>query len=370
VPLSELSTAPLAFHQTLPGYSSTPLVRLPKIERALGLQRVWVKDETHRLGTSSFKILGASWAIACLIAERQGTPAWDIRTYPEVRELVRATGSMTLVAATDGNHGAAVARVARMFGLDAQIWVPANVSPQRIFAIESEGAKVNRFAGSYDDAVTHVASLADSRTAVISDTSWEGYEATPTRIVEGYTTLFQEADEQVRNVQPGSDSFSVVIVQIGVGSLAAAAGAHFSHADLKPKLFGVEPTDAACMMASIEAGMVVSLPGSQNSVMAGLNCGTPSHIAFPVVKSCYDGFAAVTDELAESAVRTLKQSGIATCETGAAGLAGLEFLIQRNGEIACEIPGFEKLESMSVLLLVTEGVTDPASFDRIVTARD
>src|ERR1044071_8390606 len=105
----DLAAPGLDFHRSLPGYEPTPLLDAPAAARALGVERVVVKDESSRLGLPAFKILGASWA-----AHRA------------------LTGQRTLTCATDGNHGRAVARVARLLGVGAVVFVPAHmVAPRR-----------------------------------------------------------------------------------------------------------------------------------------------------------------------------------------------------------------------------------------------
>src|SRR4029079_16327056 len=89
--------------------------------------------------------------------------------------LAGRMGDLTLVAATDGNHGRAVARMARLLRLHARILVPADIAVARIDAIAGEGAEVEVVRGDYDDAVARSAVLADDTHLVISDTSWPGY---------------------------------------------------------------------------------------------------------------------------------------------------------------------------------------------------
>src|SRR4051812_38429051 len=78
-----------AYHRSLPGYVPTPVHAVTGFARELGLGEVLVKDETSRLGLPAFKVLGASWAVERLLAERGGDAA------------------AVLCAATDGNHGRA-----------------------------------------------------------------------------------------------------------------------------------------------------------------------------------------------------------------------------------------------------------------------
>src|SRR5215212_3040557 len=127
--------APLDFHCRLPGYEPTPLIDAPELAREWGVGRVLLKFERERFGLPAFKLLGVSWAAERLLGEPPHEPGLE------------------LIAATDGNHGRAVARVARQRGLGATIFVPAGTARARIEAIEGEGASVEVVDGSYDDAV-------------------------------------------------------------------------------------------------------------------------------------------------------------------------------------------------------------------------
>ena len=75
------------FHQTIPGYASTPLVSLDDTAKALGVGRIWVKDESKRFGLNAFKVLGGSYAMGRLMAWRLGreTPDFPTLTAPETR---------------------------------------------------------------------------------------------------------------------------------------------------------------------------------------------------------------------------------------------------------------------------------------------
>src|SRR4051795_19758 len=111
---------PRALHRTLPGYAPTPLRDAPELAAELGVARVRLKDEAERFGLPSFKALGAWWATCCALAERLGEP--QLRT--DLQALrARAAGGVTLVCATDGNHGRALARLARLLELPAHVYV-------------------------------------------------------------------------------------------------------------------------------------------------------------------------------------------------------------------------------------------------------
>jgi diaminopropionate ammonia-lyase len=277
--LGPLSRAPLEFHRRLPEYAPTPLVDAPGLADSLGVGKVWVKDESWRLGLPAFKVLGASWAVYRALEEHSGgSLLGEWRDLAELRERIRPLLPMTLAAATDGNHGRAVARIAKLLGFGARIFVPADMVPARIEAIESEGAEVTVVYGTYDEAVARSAQEANDHCLVISDTSWPGYESVPRWVIEGYSTILWEIDDELERLgEPGP---TLVVAQIGVGAFAAAVTAHYRGKDvpIRPKMLGVEPTRAACMLASVEAGRIVHLPGPHVSIMAGLNCGAPSMI--------------------------------------------------------------------------------------------
>jgi diaminopropionate ammonia-lyase len=355
-----------AFHRRLPGYAPTPVHDMPDLAEAAAVAGVLVKDESSRMGLPAFKILGASWATYRVLCDRlaaagvEADPQWE--TLPDLAAMVaRHVGPLRLVAATDGNHGRAVARMAKLLGLSATILVPDGTAPARIGGIAAEGAEVRVVPGTYDDAVAESAAMAGERDLVISDTSWPGYEDPPRRVIEGYATIFAELEDQLAELDaPAPD---LVLVPLGVGALGAAA-ASWLRAGLEPGegpvLVGVEPDSAACVAAAVEAGHVVEVPGPHRSIMAGLNCGLASMLALPVVASGFDAFVTIDDDRCRDAIRSLAAAGLDVGETGAASLGGLMAL---RTEYAAELP---VPAEATVLLLATEGVTDPVNFERIV----
>ena len=320
--------AVLRFHRGLPGYAPTPLIDAPEIAREWGIERVLLKFEQERFGLPAFKFLGASWAAHRLLGEPPYDPA------------------LTLVAATDGNHGRAVARVARIAGIKASILVPAGTVRARIDAIASEGAEVTEIDGTYDDAVRRSAAMADSTHVVLSDTSWPGYEDVPRWVIEGYATIFAEVTEPV----------DAAVVPIGVGALAAAAARHYGRTPTS--LAGVEPTSAACLLESIKTGEIAEVPGPHTSIMAGLNAGLPSLVAWPEVSAGFDVFCAIDDDVAVDGMRRLAERGIEAGEVSGGTVGATKHLIAAGA-----------IEADSVLVLLTEGVTDPAGWARLVGAR-
>ena len=354
-----------AFHKKLPGYHQSPLIDAPSIAATLGVGKVWVKDESSRFGLPAFKFLGASWAVYRALLKQIGGTIEPWNTFEDLKIRFASLKPLTLVAATDGNHGRAVARMAKLLGFDAHILVPQEMTQARIDAIKSEGADVTVIHGSYDEAVAESAKLATGKSLVISDTAWEGYTEVPRWIMEGYTTILRELDEQL--AAKGDTRVDVATAQMGVGGLATAVVWHYRRPELidKPKIVGVEPIVADCVLESAQAGHIVETPGPHNSIMAGLCCGIPSLVAWPIISRGIDVFVAIDDEWARKSMRELARAGVVSGETGSAGLAGLLALMETD-----KAGGYRQTLGLTpdthVVIISTEGATDPEAYKRIV----
>ena len=360
------SPKPWGLHQKLPGYQPTPLRQLDDLARIAGVSAVHLKDESNRFGLPAYKILGASWATLRILERMLGAALEPWTTVDQLRERLVPLGRLQLITMTDGNHGRGVARVARWLGYTAEIFVPRGTAQARIEGIESEGAVVTIVEGTYDDAVERAASSVAPGVILVSDHGWPGFEEVPSWVAEGYETIFLEIERQIADQQIAPPD--LVLVQIGVGTLASAVVAHFRAEGRAtfPTLVGVEPTGAACALHSIEAGKPVMLhAGADASIMAGLNCGTPSTAAWPALEDGIDAYLEIEDERAREAMRLLAASGVVAGESGAASTGGLLELMKgvatRRVREALEVG-----PATRVLLISTEGATDPVSYQQIV----
>jgi diaminopropionate ammonia-lyase len=243
----------------------------------------------------------------------------------------------------------AVARAARAFETDAAIFVPAAMAPERLEALEREGATVVAVDGGYDEALAAASAAGDERDVVLSDSSWPGFDDVPRWVTDGYVTLFEEVDDELGARSAGPPD--VVFVPLGTGALAAAAARYFrtERFPASLRLIGVEPVGAACFSESVVAGERRALPGPAPSVMNGLSRGLPSPVAFPLVADAYDGFVTLTDDEARAAADELQREGVPTTTSGAAGLGGLRSLDDRGRAAAGIGP------DSSVLVVNTEG---------------
>jgi diaminopropionate ammonia-lyase len=334
---------------------STALHHLQGLANRISVADVMVKDESSRLGMNAFKILGVSYAVDRLLGEN------------------RISKGSVLVCATTGNHGRAVARSAREHGLAATVYVPAGAATARIKAIEEEGATVVVVDGNYDDAVRLATADATRHGwTIISDTAWPGYEEIPRLIMAGYTKLMEEAEGQWAPEPPPD----MVLVQAGVGGLTGAVLSWLCHrfGAKRPFTIVCEPTSAACYLESARAGKPVSLRGPFNTSMAGLASGEVSSIAWPSIAAAADAFVAIDDEPSFQTMLGLAHpiDGDPVIVAGASGACGLATLLEvlRDEELRAvrEASGLNTLSR--VLVINTEGATDPELYDRVTAASE
>jgi diaminopropionate ammonia-lyase len=160
-----------------------------------------------------------------------------------------------------------------------------------------------------------------------------------------------------------------VFAQAGVGALAAAVCASFwlRWGARRPRFVTVEPLHADCVYRSLEAGKPVVVGGDLDTVMAGLACGEVSELAWEILHGGANAAVALDDRYALDAMRMLARSSsgdppVVAGETGGAGLGAL--LAARDYP---EMGAVLELDARSrVLLLGSEGDTDPAIYRRVV----
>lgn len=348
------------------GYAETPLVPLDALAASTSVGKIFYKQEAERFGLGSFKALGGAYAVyrllSDLIAARTGiTPAPEDILGGRHADIV---SDVTVTCATDGNHGRSVAWGARMFGCHSVIFIHETVSQGREAAIAGYGARVIRTRGNYDDSVREAARMAAEKGwHVVSDTSYPGYTDVPRNVMQGYSVMADEAERQLGALRP-----THIFIQGGVGGLAAAVTAHFweTLGAGAPTVVVVEPETAACLLESAVAGKPTAVGGDLETIMAGLACGEPSIIAWPILEAGVSAFIALPDGAAADTMRLLA-SGEAGArlvggESGVAGLAG--FLVAAARPEWREKLGLD--ENSIVLVFGSEGDTDPELYEKIV----
>lgn len=306
---------PLALLKQCPVYQKTPLHNLPKLAQQLGVATVQVKDETSRMRLGSFKALGGVFAIAQLLQNATSTTDLLDETSKQV------ASEYTFITASAGNHGLSIAAGANIFGSNAVIVLSATVPEPFADRIRSMGARVERITGSYEDSVQQAAILAeDNNWLHLADGSWEGYIERPALVMEGYSVLAEECRQEF--VRSGTWP-THVILQAGVGGLAASVAAHIrTHWVQQPIIIVVEPDAAPCLCNSIKAGYLVQAEGPV-SIMGRLDCKAASLIAFNALKFDADLFMTISDSQSQRSTQWLEEHGITTTSSGSAPLGAM-----------------------------------------------
>lgn len=346
----DVLAAAWAHHRSLAAYAPTPLYFLAGLSRRLGIGAIAVKDEGRRFGLKAFKALGASWAVQRWL---EGNPG---RSRP------------VFAAATDGNHGRGLAWAARLHGCGAVIHMPAGSAKSRVEAIRSLGARCRVTRDNYDGTVAALRRKAARKGwALIQDTAWPGYEEVPAWIMQGYATIVLEALEQAPALAP-----THVFLQAGVGSFAAAViGALLAFTPPPwPRFVLVEPRKAACVFHSLRKGRPQSVRGALGTIMAGLACGVPNPLAWPVLRRHAAGALSCPDWIAANGMRLFAapcpgDPPIVSGESGAVPLGALHWLL--TSPRAKDARACLELNARSrVFLINTEADTSPADWQRIV----
>ena len=225
---------------------------------------------------------------------------------------------------SEGNWGRAVSRMARYLEITASIFVPRYMDDATWKKIAGEGAIVKRVDGEYDDAIAAAVKASEEQgMLLVMDTSWPGFEQSSRWVVEGYSTMLAEVDEQLASYESGPATLA--IASVGVGSWAQAVTQHYKNQEPTATVATVEPVTAACLKTSLEAGRNTSVK-TGDAVMCGMNCGTVSSIAWPILRAGVDASVTVSEAESHEAVVYLRELGIDAGPCGAAPLAALRKL--------------------------------------------
>ena len=363
------------FHRTIKGYSPTPLIELDALALKLGVRKIFVKDESHRFGLNAFKALGATYAIAKLLCRELECHInhvdFDYFMRPEIAKRIK---SSVFVTATDGNHGRAVAWAANRLGCRSIVYLPKGSSKKRLHDIQNEGAEASITDVNYDDSVRLAYEKAKAIGGfMVQDTAWEGYEDIPKWISQGYTTLAVEIFEQFKTGKMKKPTH--LFLQAGVGSFAGGILGYFSNVfkEDPPKTAIIEPEEANCIYKSvlINDQHPHAVKGDLNTIMAGLACGEPNTITWETLRDFSSAYFSCSDDVAKEGMKILaKPEGddpkIVSGESGAVGVGLLSLLMQRD-DLSKMKEKFSLDENSIVLLISTEGDTDPEHYRKVIS---
>ncbi len=353
--------------QSWDGYEATPLFKLKHLATLLNINSIHYKHEGPRFNLGSFKALGGSYA-ALQVLVRELSDRLGKQVQPEdIRKgkYAAEVSNITLVSATDGNHGRSLAWGCQQFQAPCRIYIHAEVSENRAKAMSDLGATVIRIQGDYDESVRLARQEAEENGwFVVSDTSWEGYTEPPKDVMAGYGVMTHEICAEL------SSPPTHVFLQGGVGGLAASVAAYFRQhwQDQSPKVVIVEPELSACLFESAKSGHVKKVDIEKETLMAGLSCGEPSPIAWAILHEEASDFLTLPESAVGPAVRLLARplGGDPSIEAGESAVAGLAALIMasNHNELRSKL-GLN--EQSSVLLIGSEGITDPLVYQQLVS---
>ncbi|MFW2543598.1 pyridoxal-phosphate dependent enzyme [Primorskyibacter sp. 2E107] len=304
IPLPSVAAdAPLALLQRCPAHAATPMTEATSLAEAMGVARVFVKDERGRMGLGSFKALGAAYVIAHAAASQSGDPR-------------SALAGECYVTASAGNHGLSVAAGAAIFGARSVIYLSETVPQEFAMRLREKGAEVIRSGQDYEESMQAAFDAAASQGwTLLSDSSWESYTDLPHLLMEGYLAMAAECVVQM-DVAP-----THILLQAGVGGMAGACAALFRDQwGEEPRIVVVEPEAAPALYESIRAGEAVETAGPVSS-MGRLDCKAPSLIALRGLARDTDEFVLISDAEAMAVLPLLAGAGLESTPSGAAGLA-------------------------------------------------
>lgn len=267
----------------------TPTVLSPSLSEGLGVP-VHLKLE-HRQTTGSFKLRGASNAVASLSAEE------------------KARG---IIAASTGNHGRALAHAAKLEGMRAVICMSRLVPQNKLDEIRRLGAEVRIVGNSQDDAQQEVERLVAE----------EGLVMLPPfdhpAIIAGQGTLGLEMIEQVPEA-------GLVLVQLSGGGLASGVAAAVKGVSPRTKVIGVSMARGAAMKVSLDAGrpvLVEELPTLADSLGGGI--GLDNRLTFAMCRDLVDDVVLLSeDEIAAGIRHAYAREREIVEGAGAVGIAAL-----------------------------------------------
>lgn len=360
------------FVKTQEDYNPTPLVSLDCLSKKLGVGKIYIKDESKRMGLNAFKGVGVFYGTIRVICKELNLDIEKL-TYTDfiespIREQVK---KFTFVAVTDGNHGKGLAWVANKLGCKCYIYVPKNTTASRVKAIEDLGAIVTVTDLNYDDTLKLVIDVAKENNWLhIQDQAWEGYTEPTNFISEGYTIIADEALKQMKKF--GTEQPTHIIAQAGAGSFAFGILGYYANCfpKNKPYMIIAEPHNAGCYYASIKSGETTAIKGDLETVMAGLSVGEVNIVAWKYLKTIVEGFITCDDSVTAQGMRILSSpcgtdQRIVSGESGALGLGVLSTVC--GSAKYDDLKKKMNIDEKSVILLIsTEGDTDPEMYEKII----
>lgn len=275
--------------------TETPLERASRLSARLE-NHVLIKREDLQ-SVFSFKLRGAYNRISLLTDEEK---------------------KRGVIAASAGNHAQGVALSAQRLGIYACIVMPTTTPAIKVEAVRSYGAQAILFGDSYDDAYAHAKKLEASEGL----TFVHPYDDPD--VIAGQGTIAMEILRQHRG------PIDAIFVPVGGGGLIAGIAAYVKHLLPSIKVIGVEPDDAACLKAALDAGERVRL--SHVGIFAdGVAVRQIGEETFRIARELVDEVITVDTDAICAAIKDIFDDTRSIAEpAGALAVAGLKAYVART----------------------------------------
>ena len=297
----------------------TPLIQSPYLSKSCG-NNVYLKPENMQV-TGAYKIRGAYYKISTLTDEEK---------------------TRGLVTASAGNHAQGVAYAAQAAGVAATIVMPTTTPLVKVNNTKDYGANVVLHGEVFDDAAELAAQLAEEQGLTYV------HPFNDLTLATGQGTIAYEIFQDLPDVD-------VILIPIGGGGLAAGVSTLAKLLNPNVEVIGVEPTGAASMKASLEAGHVVTLP-TASTIADGVAVKTPGDLVFPYVQQNVDRVLALEDgELVEAFLDIMERHKMIVENAGLLTVAALKHLDCKGKNVVSVLSG-GNMDVITMSSLVQHGL--------------
>ncbi len=297
----------------------TPLIHSPYLSKVCG-NSVYLKPENMQ-ATGAYKLRGAYYKISTLSQEEK---------------------DRGLVTASAGNHAQGVAYAAQAAGVAATIVMPTTTPLVKVNNTKDYGAKVVLHGEVFDDAAELAAQLAQEEGLTYV------HPFNDLTLATGQGTIAYEIFQDLPDVE-------AILVPIGGGGLAAGVSTLAKLLNPHVEVIGVEPTGAASMQASLEAGHVVTLPAA-TTIADGVAVKTPGDQVFPYIQRNVDELLTIDDdELVDAFLDVMEKHKMVVENAGLLTIAALNHL-ERDGRSVVSVLSGGNMDVITISSLVQHGL--------------
>ena len=281
----------------------------------------------------------------------QQTGAYKVRgAYYKISRMDAEARSRGLITASAGNHAQGVAFAARLAGVKATVCMPVLTPLMKINRTRALGAEVVLYGDVFDDACAKAYEIAEQTGATFV------HPFDDLEVATGQGTIAMEIIKELPTVD-------YILCPIGGGGLCAGVATLAKMLNPKIRIIGVEPENAACMKASLEAGHVVTLD-SADTIADGTAVKRPGEKLFPYIQQNVDSIITINDnELIVAFLDMVENHKMIVENSGLLTVAALKHLELKNKKIVSILSG-GNMDVITMSSLIQHGLIQR---DRIFT---